>query len=116
MITANELTGATVPTAVAAPKGAKKVSPSAPKPEVQAEAPAKKAVGKRGRKPAEGPTKQSKANEIFKRENGDKEKVIAAIQAECQMSFLGAQTYFYNAKRAVAREKAIEALETPDKK
>lgn len=36
---------------------------------------------------------------IYKRLNGDKVAVIAAIQAEAGMSLAGATTYFYNAKK-----------------
>jgi hypothetical protein len=57
----------------------------------------------RGRKPSEGPTKQSKAVEIFDRLKGEKEAVISAIKEELAMSEAGATTYFYNAKKIVSK-------------
>jgi ribosomal protein L7/L12 len=53
---------------------------------------------KRARK-AEGPTKQERAVELYKRLNGSKVEVIQAIQTELGMSLAGATTYFYNAKK-----------------
>lgn len=53
---------------------------------------------KRARK-TEGPTKQERAVEIYKRLAGDKAQVIQAIQTELEMSVAGATTYFYNAKK-----------------
>jgi hypothetical protein len=53
---------------------------------------------KRARK-TEGPTKQERAVEIYKRLNGVKGDVIQMIQAELGMSLAGATTYFYNAKK-----------------
>lgn len=110
MITAAELTNTVAPVAI--PKTAKKVKPLADTPAVtetvKVETPAveqKTEKRGRGRKPSEGPTKQSKANEIFVRLGGDKEKVIAAIQTECSMTVAGATTYFYNAKRVAAKQK-----------
>ena len=48
---------------------------------------------------AEGPTKQERAVELYKRLNGSKVEVIQAIQTELGMSVAGATTYFYNAKK-----------------
>lgn len=48
-------------------------------------------------------TKQEKAIEIYKRLNGVRADVVAAIQKEIGMSILGATTYYYNCKRIVAR-------------
>ena len=48
---------------------------------------------------AEGPTKQERAVEVYKRLNGSKVEVIQAIQTELGMSVAGATTYFYNAKK-----------------
>lgn len=45
-------------------------------------------------------TKSQLASDIYKRLNGDKASVIAAIQDELHMSLAGATTYFYNAKKA----------------
>lgn len=53
----------------------------------------------RARKNGEGPTKQERAVEIYKRLNGVKGDVIQMIQAELGMSLAGATTYFYNAKK-----------------
>jgi hypothetical protein len=47
----------------------------------------------------EGPTKQDRAVEIYKRLDGVKGDVIQMIQAELGMSLAGATTYFYNAKK-----------------
>lgn len=44
-------------------------------------------------------SKIEQAVAIYKRCNGDKAAVIAAIQAEAGMSLAGATTYFYNAKK-----------------
>ena len=63
-----------------------------------------KAVKVKASRKESGPkagTKSQLAVEIFKRLNGDKAAVIAAIQAELGMSVAGATTYFYNAKKAV---------------
>ncbi len=50
-------------------------------------------------KKTDGPTKQDRAVEIYKRLNGVKGDVIQMIQAELGMSLAGATTYFYNAKK-----------------
>lgn len=50
-------------------------------------------------KKTDGPTKQDRAVEIYKRLNGVKGDVIQMIQAELKMSLAGATTYFYNAKK-----------------
>lgn len=47
----------------------------------------------------DGPTKQDRAVDIYKRLNGVKGDVIQMIQAELGMSLAGATTYFYNAKK-----------------
>lgn len=70
-----------------------------------AEKPAEKPKGRTKRARGEGPTKQDKAVEIFKRLNGDKGQTIVAIQAELGMSQAGATTYFYNSKRIVSKQK-----------
>ena len=51
--------------------------------------------------PDGGPTKQTRAVDIYKRLGGDKAAVIQAIQDELGMSTAGATTYFYNAKKLV---------------
>lgn len=48
-----------------------------------------------------GPTKQTRAVDIYKRLAGEKVAVIQAIQDELGMTVAGATTYFYNAKKLV---------------
>lgn len=57
---------------------------------------------KRAKKTADGgPTKQTRAVDIYKRLGGDKAAVIQAIQDELGMSVAGATTYYYNARKLV---------------
>ena len=72
------------------------------KPVVKAKAkPVAKKVKKAKRVSGAGPTKLDTANKIYVELGGDKDKVIARIQEVCSMSFAGARTYFYNAKKGV---------------
>lgn len=66
-----------------------------PKPEKE-----KKTRAKRAKK-SEGPNRQTLAQEIFKRFDGDRAKVVQAIQDELGMPSGSAMTYFYNAKKAL---------------
>lgn len=72
--------------------------PVAPAETPKVETPKAEKTG-RGRKPSAGPTKQSKAVEIYKRLKGEKNATIAAIRTELEMTEAGATTYFYNAKK-----------------
>lgn len=49
-------------------------------------------------------TKLEKAIAIFRRIGDNKAQVIETIQQECGMTPLGAQTYYYNARKYVASQ------------
>lgn len=50
-------------------------------------------------KKARSGTKQSLANEYYKKYDGDREAVLLYLTTELGMSKAGATTYFYNAKK-----------------
>lgn len=79
----------------------KKVKAVKPKAEKKPSAPKAKRV-----KSAPGESKQEKAFAIFERIGDNKAAVIAAIQEECSMTQLGAQTYYYAARKHFATQGA----------
>lgn len=74
--------------------------------EVKPKAEKKTAPKAKRAKSAPGESKQEKAFAIFKRIGDNKAVVIAAIQEECSMTPLGAQTYYYAARKHFATQGA----------